>query len=58
MEKLSYLTPNCYIHITAGLRIDPAVIFPHHCRFQETGSDEKKLTVMLVALSVYFENRQ
>ena len=27
MEKLSYLTPNCYTHITAGLRIGPAVIY-------------------------------
>ena len=42
MEKLSYLTPYCYTHITAGLRIDPTVIFPHHCRIRiTTGSDEQ-----------------
>ena len=41
MEKLSYLTPNYYTHITAGLRIGPAMMFPHHCRFRlTTGSDE------------------
>ena len=35
MEKLSYLTPYCYTHITVGLRIHPVVIFPHHCRFRK-----------------------
>ena len=55
MEKISYLCCNHYTEITVGLKngltvmcpitvgsyLQPAVMYPHHCRFLiRTGSDE------------------